>query len=310
MSADNLVPLIVALLAFLSAGGIVIFFGQRIAENLLVQRRLMTRTGAAAAEGAPEGVGQFGALISARIDEKRFGIEGAFRSKLRHDLMRAGYFSEDAIRYYIAARLALVICLPILTFIAITIFGGNNIYLQIGAAAAAAVVGVFGVDAYLSRRQRILQEHHRILFPDLLDMLVVCVDAGLSLDAALARIAPEIGHRSKTLGMNLRLLGSETRAGRSMPDALSSFAERLNLDEVRGFSILLRQSFELGTDVGDALRVFGDEMRGKRLLRAEEKANKLPVKMVIPMGLCIFPVILMVIMVPVVIRLLDIFRTY
>jgi len=309
MSADNLVPLIVALLAFLSAGGIVIFFGQRIAENLLVQRRLMTRPGAAV-EGAPEGVGQFGALISARIDEKRFGIQGTFRSKLRRDLMRAGYFSENAIRYYIAARLALVICLPIFTLIVVTIIGGDNFYLQIGAVVASAVVGVFGVDAYLSRRQRILQEHHRILFPDLLDMLVVCVDAGLSLDAALARIAPEIGHRSKTLGMNLRLLGSETRAGRSMPDALSSFAERLNLDEVRGFSVLLRQSFELGTDVGDALRVFGDEMRGKRLLRAEEKANKLPVKMVIPMGLCIFPVILMVIMVPVLIRLLGIFHTY
>src|SRR3974390_626409 len=309
MSAGNLVPLIVALLAFLSAGGIAIFFGQRIAENLLVQRRLMTRPGAAV-EGAPEGVGQFGALISARIDEKRFCIQGAFRSKLRHDLMRAGYFSENAIRYYIAARLALIICLPIFTLIVVTIIGGDNFYLQIGAVVASAVVGVFGVDAYLSRRQRILQEHHRILFPDLLDMLVVCVDAGLSLDAALARIAPEIGHRSKTLGMNLRLLVAETRAGRSMPDALSSFAERLNLDEVRAFSVLLRQSVELGTDVGAALRVFGDEMRGKRLLRAEEKANKLPVKMVIPMGLCIFPVILMVIMVPVVIRLLGIFRTY
>ena len=106
--------------------------------------------------------------------------------------------------------------------------------------------------------------------------------------------------------MNLGFLGAETRAGRSTPDALSTFADRLNIDEARSFMIMLRQSIELGTDIGDALRVFSDEMRNKRLLRAEETANKLPVKMVIPLGGLIFPVILMVVMLPVVIRLLSI----
>jgi tight adherence protein C len=101
----------------------------------------------------------------------------------------------------------------------------------------------------------------------------------------------------------LNLLGAETRAGRSTTDALGAFVERLNIDEARSFTILLRQSLELGTDVGEALRVFSDEMRNKRLLRAEETANKLPVKMVLPLGGLIFPVILMVILVPVIIRL-------
>ena len=105
------------------------------------------------------------------------------------------------------------------------------------------------------------------------------------------------------MGMNLTLLAAETRAGRSTADALGTFADRLNIDEARSFLILLRQSLELGTDVGAALRVFSDEMRGKRLLRAEETANKLPVKMVLPLGAFIFPVILMVVLVPVLIRL-------
>jgi tight adherence protein C len=112
--------------------------------------------------------------------------------------------------------------------------------------------------------------------------------------------------QSAALGTNLIILGAETRAGRSTAEALSTFADRLNLDEARAFVILLRQSLELGTDVSDALRVFSDEMRQKRLLRAEETANKLPVKMVLPLGGLIFPVILVTVMYPVIIRLLAV----
>jgi tight adherence protein C len=137
-------------------------------------------------------------------------------------------------------------------------------------------------------------------------MLVVCIDAGLGLDASFGRIRPEVAKRSRALEANLAILGAEVRAGRSTADALDSFADRVNLDEVRAFVLALRQSLELGMDVADALRVFSDEMRDKRLLRAEETANKLPVKMVIPLGVCIFPVILMVMMLPVAIRFLSV----
>ena len=99
---------------------------------------------------------------------------------------------------------------------------------------------------------------------------------------------------------------SGSGAGRSTADALGTFADRLNIDEVRAFVITLRQSLELGTDIGDALRVFSDEMRAKRLLRAEETANKLPVKMVIPLGGFIFPVILLLVMLPVILRLIAV----
>ena len=136
-------------------------------------------------------------------------------------------------------------------------------------------------------------------------MLVVCTDAGLSLDAAFTRIQPEIAKQSRAMGINLIFLGAETRAGRSTADALGTFADRLNIDEARAFVIMLRQSLELGTDIGDALRVFSDEMRTKRLLRAEETANKLPVKMVMPLGGFIFPVILTLVLFPVIIKLLS-----
>ena len=99
------------------------------------------------------------------------------------------------------------------------------------------------------------------------------------------------------------MVTAEMRAGRSTVDALESFADRVGLDEARSLVLVLRQSVELGSDIGDALHVFSDEMREKRLLRAEEQANKLPVKMTLPMGLFIFPVILLVVLLPIMIRL-------
>jgi tight adherence protein C len=178
---------------------------------------------------------------------------------------------------------------------------------KFGMVAIMTVLAIFGPDAYISRRQRTLVDEYATAFPDLLDLMVVCVDAGLSLEAALERISREMVKKHRAMGMNLLLMGAETRAGRSTVDALASFADRLGLDEARSFVATLRQSVELGSDVGDGLRVFSDEMRDKRLLRAEERANKLPVKMVLPLGICIFPVILLVVLLPVVVKLASVF---
>jgi tight adherence protein C len=131
-----------------------------------------------------------------------------------------------------------------------------------------------------------------------LDVLVVCVDAGLSLEGALDRITIEMMKQDRVLGSHLMMMRAEMRAGRSTIDALNSLSERLGFDEARSFVLVLRQSVELGSDVGEALRVFSDEMRDKRLMRAEENANKLPVKMVFPMALLIFPVIMAEVMLP------------
>jgi tight adherence protein C len=180
-------------------------------------------------------------------------------------------------------------------------------YLNLFIVGLAALLGIIGVDAYVARRQRMLQQQYKMVFPDLIDMLVVCSDAGLSLDLAFARIRPEVSKNSYAMGINLGLLGAEMRAGRGMTEALNGFADRLNLDEARAMAIMLRQSLDLGTEISEALRVYSDEMRGKRLLRAEETANKLPVKMVLPLGTLIFPVILLVVLLPIIINLMTIF---
>jgi len=298
----EITPLLIAVMAFGCVALIVFGLGRYITYQASMQRRLPVSSGSEDAGSEP-----FYSAIIGRFDEKQFGIEGQIRTKLRRDLIRAGYFSKHAIQIYIFVRLGLVLILPAITYIFLQVFYNNiGFALTLGVVAVGALIAVLGPDFYIARRQRSLQHEYRMVFPDLLDMLVVCTDAGLSLDAAFIRIQPEVSKQSRCLGINLAAIGAETRAGRSTADALSTFADRLNLDEARAFTIMLRQSLELGTDVGEALRVFSNEMRNKRLLRAEETANKLPVKMVLPLGGFIFPVILGVVLIPVIVRLLSI----
>jgi tight adherence protein C len=303
----DLVPTIVALLAFGAVAALVLLAGQIYSAHTQVQRRLPLPIAVASdAFSGPPPTGLY-AFIARFIDERRLGIDRSPRGKLRRDLLKAGFFREDAVNIYVVARIACVLVPPVLAYVFIATAAGEIPWIaKLGFVALVALVGFAAPDAYLARRARLLVQRFRLVFPDLLDLLVVCVDAGLGLDAAFERVRPEILKRSRELGLNLAMMGAETRAGRSTSEALDSLAERLGLEEAHSFVGMLRQSMELGSDIGDALRVFSDEMREKRLLRAEESANKLTVKMVLPLGLFIFPVILLVVMLPVLVKLVGV----
>jgi tight adherence protein C len=303
---SDLALLLVPALSFMAVAAVVLVLGRQYATYVKIQRRLPAapHMPGLAIGAPPEGLQAF---IVRHFDAKRFGFDVAARDKLRRELIKAGYFGPYAVNDYIFLRLAAVIVLPLLVYVPTVLFGpAMPTLLRIGLVSAAVLIAIAAPDAWLARRQRLLAQRYRQIFPDMLDLLVVCVDAGLGLDAAFERIRGEIAKQSRALGMNLELMGAETRAGRSMIEALESLADRLGLEEAGSFVTMLRQSIELGSDVGDALRVFSDDMRDKRLLRAEEAANKLSVKIVLPLGLFIFPVVLMVIMLPVVVRLMAV----
>ena len=298
--------LLITILAFGAVAIGVFAIGQFIAVQIRVHQRVAAQgRGLETATGLASG---FDALVSTFFDEKRFGVEGSVRTKLRRELIRAGFFHVDAIKYYIFARIATVVVLVIVALLAEQFLVNSEWYLKFALVAIIMVLAVVGPDAYIARRKRKLHLGYRIAFPDMLDLLVVCIDAGLSLEGALDRVSGEITRQNRYLGANLQILGAERRAGRSTIDALASLADRLGLDEARSLTAMLRQSIELGTDVGDALRAFSDDMRDRRLMRAEERANQLPVKMVGPLGLFIFPVVLGLAMVPVIIRLLTVLK--
>jgi tight adherence protein C len=299
------IPLIVAILSFGTVSAVAFLVGQYVWAQSRIQRRLSLLTPAPTLTRARPRT--LDAFVARHFDVKRFGLDDSLRGKLRRELVQAGYFKSDAVNYYIFARFAVVIIFPLFSYIVVETFSpGFSQLLKLAVVSISALLGIAGPDAYLARRKRRLAQQYRLVFPDLLDLLVVCVDSGLSLEAALDRITREMVKQNRSLGLNLMMMGAEMRAGRSTIDALNSLADRLDLDEARSFVLVLRQSVELGSDVAESLRIFSDEMRDKRMMRAEESANKLPVKMVAPLGLFIFPVILMVVMLPLALRVMAV----
>jgi tight adherence protein C len=161
------------------------------------------------------------------------------------------------------------------------------------------------VNIYIDRRGEAKEREYRRLFPDFMDMLIVCLDAGMSIEAAASRVAREFVSKQRAFGLHLAIMMLEVRGGRRLRDALANLATRLRIDEARSLSVLFRQSEELGTSVTKTLRVYSKEMRDLRMVRAEEKANGLPIKMLLPLGAFLFPVSLIIVLVPVVARVVS-----
>ena len=222
-------PVLITLMAFAAVSGLVFVAGQYLAREIKVQQRI------AAPMREPESGSRLldglNAVVLKYFNEKRFNVEGPVRSKLRQDLLRAGFFHPNAINYYIFSRIGLVVVLPVLGYaIAVILLAAYSPLAKFGLVVLLTVVAILGPDAYIARRQRVLTDEYATTFPDLLDLMIVCVDAGLGLEASLDRISREIIKKSRALGMNLLLLGAETRAGRSTIDAL---AMRLGVTERR-----------------------------------------------------------------------------
>ncbi len=164
------------------------------------------------------------------------------------------------------------------------------------------MMGYMTPSLYLDRRIKKRQAEHLAGFPDFMDLLVVCADAGLSMEASLDRVGRELSDSYPSLSANVHMATLEIRAGRTLGEALEHLADRLGLEEARAFATLLQQSAELGSSLTEALRVYSDDMRHKRLSMAEEKAYSLPAKLSVPLVLCIFPVLIVVTLLPAYIR--------
>jgi tight adherence protein C len=157
-------------------------------------------------------------------------------------------------------------------------------------------VGYYLPNLVLARLVFVRQREIFESFPDAADLLMVCVEAGLGLDAALVKVTDEVRLKSEALGEELHLLNLELRAGSSREKALRNLALRTGVEEVNTFATMLIQADRFGTSIGESLRVFSDDLRTKRRLRAEEMAAKIPLKLLFPMVLCIFPALLLVLL--------------
>jgi tight adherence protein C len=172
---------------------------------------------------------------------------------------------------------------------------------------AAGFVGSLLPSLWLDRRVTRRQRELRIAFPDALDLLVVCVESGLGLAGALQRVGDELAVSHPELSIELSLVNAEIRAGVERTQALRNLADRTGLDDIRGLAALLMQTMRFGTGVADALRVYSEEFRDKRLQAAEEQAAKISTKMIFPLVLCLFPSFFLVAIGPAVLRLMEVF---
>jgi tight adherence protein C len=229
-------------------------------------------------------------------------------SKIRRELVTAGFFRADAVFWFYVARFAMAASYALSTFgIVMRLAPATPILTTAGYTAAGACLGLIIPGLYLRFRQNKLQRECRNGFPNFLDLLVVSSESGLAPRAGIERVSREIALTHPYLGANLFLVSLELRAGLALAEAVQGLSRRVQLDEVRSLGALLQQTEELGTKLSDALRVFSEEMRAHRLLRAEEKAHALPVKLVLPLALFIFPVLMVVVMLPVLIRIHNAF---
>jgi tight adherence protein C len=218
-------------------------------------------------------------------------------SPLRLHFLQAGIGREDARLLYFGAKTLLPLLLAGVVFAALQGSRTSTLELLL-ALAVAALCGSYAPNLVLAlarrQRQREIFEH----FPDATDLMLICMEAGLSMDSALARVEREMRLSSGALADELHLTQLELRAGVPREQALRHLALRTGVEEIATFGLMLRQAERLGTSIGDSLRVYSDELRHKRMTRAEEAAARVPTKMLLPLVLCIFPSIILVVMGP------------
>jgi tight adherence protein C len=214
---------------------------------------------------------------------------------IRLRMLQAGYPSPSAVPVFLGARIALPIAMG---FSAVTILGvlGMTSFVGMIATIWFAALGYIAPSVFINGRIRSRQKEMQKALPDALDLLVVCVEAGLGLNQAMVRVSEEIERLSPVLSEQIALVNLEIRAGTGREDAFRNMGERTGLDDIKSLMAMLIQTDRFGTSIAQALRVQADTLRTKRRQRAEEAAAKTTIKLVFPLVLFIFPAMFVVIL--------------
>jgi tight adherence protein C len=248
--------------------------------------------------------------VAKRLDQ--FGPTPSPRNlrRLQRRLMMAGYYDENAVTIFRAIRMGCALAFPTIVFFVMTVVLRRPVdFSAVGASILSIVYGLFLPSFFLSRR--ISKRKNRITraLPDALDMMVVCVEAGLGLNAALQRVGREMELVEKDLSTELAITNREIRAGKARDEALRSLGERTGVDDLKALVAMLVQTDRFGTSIADSLRVFADSMRIKRRQRAEKLVAEAAIKLIFPLLFFIFPALFIVLMGPAIIKLSEVFGT-
>ena len=296
--------MLAGLFLFVAGGALVamLLFAPRSME-----RRIQQASGATVGIGAgmDDGSGQPSRWVAKLVELSRpvsrlsVPQEGWENSPLRIRMMNAGWRDPNSGALYYAAKTVLALVLPgiALAALATTRLAEQRMLLSFILIALAGI-GYYVPNLFLSRRiakrQRLIFEE----FPDALDLLTVCVEAGLGLDAALMKVSEELRFRSEVVASELDLLLLEMRSGFTKETALRNLALRTGVEDIESFCAMLIQADRFGTSIAESLRVLSDMLRTRRRMRAEERAAKIALKLLFPLIFCIFPALMCVLLGP------------
>lgn len=249
-------------------------------------------------ESAPHWVEKF-IEIASPIAKLSVPAEGWEKSTLRTRFMNAGYREGSVVTLYFIAKSILALLFAGVFFVYMGITGnsmstGNYLLIMLTVAA----LGYYLPNFFLARRIESRQREIFETFPDATDLMLVCVESGLGLDAALIKVGEEMRLKSPVLADELHLVNLEMRAGSTKERALKNLAMRTGVEQVDSLVAMLVQAERFGTSIGDSLRVYAEDLRTKRRLRAEEAAAKIPLKLLFPLIFFIFPSLLLVLLGP------------
>jgi tight adherence protein C len=256
-------------------------------------------TGTLIAATPSTGLARVAAQITSLFKPFR-GLVSGFDKDLAYKLTLAGFRKPEHVEIFTAVKLLL----PVVGIVAGTFFADN----MFTAVVVGAVLGFFLPDLVLSYLVTRRQEAIRMALPDALDLLVICMEAGLGIDQAMVRVGEEMAVTAPSLAEEFQIINREQRAGKPRLDAWRSMAERLDIEFIRQFVTMLVQTERFGTPIAHALGVFADTLRSRRMQAAEEVAAKTGVKLLFPLVFFIFPSIFVVSLGPAVINLQKMFQ--
>jgi len=319
MAVSDLLPSLVGparypfmLLVFITVVGTSFLAGQTLIERWTIRRRLLKLDGgeatAAPSTGSLRGDTTGGLWVRTLQAIEARGVQLVDTdSKVADNLAAAGYTHKEAQKAYTLVRLVLTIGLPLIFIVVGSAMGALPATLKLYITCSVlAVIGLYAPRTFVSIKADRRRSEINNGFPDVLDLMLVCVEAGLSIDAAFNRVGSETVRSHPLLSHMLAELSLELRAGRTKQEALHRFADRAGVEEIHQFATLLVQSEKLGTSISQTLRIFSAEMREKRRMRAEEKAHRLPVLLSIPLVACMLPAMIGVLMLPAGIRVVRV----
>jgi len=308
VTQSELLRLLLLVLLFAMVAATAYLIAHSVGARQLTRRRLLEPASAgdrAATLGSlrAERVESAWLKLVNSIERRGLSLVDTKDAALRQKMIAAGYSAPFAPRVYTLVRLVMVIGLPLFVLFFFWSTGSSpgmvKLYFSL---VVAACMGLYLPNIFIRARADRRQRQLINAFPDALDLMLVCVEAGLGLEAAFARVGMEMTTSHPLLAEQFGAVVLELRAGRSHEDALRRMADRAGADDIRAFATLLIQSTKLGSSIAQTLRTYAAEMREKRRMRAEEKAHRLPVLISIPLVACMLPTMIGVLMLPAVIR--------